>query len=156
MSPTNPQQMRVLPTLLAVAAILATIGGCGTSKFRYAPVSGQVLLDGDPVPNARIVFMPVAAGTEKEAGPYSNGTTDAEGHYTLSTVAPRPRRGAVVGTHRVIVSTRKSHLDPENPDVEIIEAEELIPAPYYDYRNTPLTIEVSSEGTSEAHFRLEQ
>lgn len=142
---------------LSACALLPLLfaAGCGRSKFDYAPVSGQVLLDGAPVKNARVVFMPSTSGTDGEAGPYSNGETDDEGRYRLRSVEERPREGAVIGSHRIIVSARKSHLDPEDRDIEIIDVQEIIPAPYYDYRNTPLTFSVPPGGSDSADFALQ-
>lgn len=137
--------------------LLATLAmtGCGGSKFDFAPVSGKILLEGEPVNNARVVFMPRASGTDAEAGPYSNGETDEQGRYELRSATENSTRGAVVGSHRVIVSTRRSHLDPDNPDIEIIDAEERIPQPYNDYRKTPLEFDVPPEGSESADFSLE-
>ncbi len=98
--------------------------------------------------------MPNTTSSDGEAGPYSNGETDDEGRYRLKSVEERPREGAVIGSHRIIVSTRKSHLDPEDRDIEIVDAEEIIPAPYYDYRNTPLTFSVPPGGSDSADFAL--
>ncbi len=143
----------VVRVYAVVLAMLFTVG-CGRSKFEYAPVAGQILLDGNPVANARVVFMPTAAGADGEAGPYSNGETDQEGRYRLTSVSEHPMEGAVVGAHRVIVSTRKSHLDPNNRDIEIIDAREIIPQPYCDYRKTPLVFEVPAKGSASADFAL--
>ncbi|MEQ8209896.1 MAG: carboxypeptidase-like regulatory domain-containing protein [Lacipirellulaceae bacterium] len=129
--------------------------GCSDSKFEYAPVTGSVKLDGQPVSGARVVFMPQASGDSREAGPYSNGETDEQGNFQLSSVATDPREGAVVGNHRIVISTRKTHLDPENRDIEIVDSPETIPRPYTNYQKTPLTFEVSTDGKNEANFDLD-
>ena len=139
--------------LFTVTAVLSI--GCGDSRFKYAPVSGQVLLDGKPVSGARVVFMPRATGESHEAGPYSNGETDDEGRFQLESVEAKSRDGAVVGPHRVIISTRKSHLDPDDRDVEIIDSPEIIPWPYTNYKKTPLSFEVPAEGSEVANFELD-
>jgi hypothetical protein len=136
-------------------AVVLAVAGCGDSKFSYAPVAGQVLLDGKPVPNARVVFMPRTTREDGEAGPYSNGTTDDEGRFTLATVESDSKSGAVVGPHRVIVSTRQAHVEPNDPDIEIIDSPETIPRPYNHYRLTPLTFEVPPKGTTSADFKLD-
>lgn len=131
-----------------------TMTGCGDSQFEFAPVSGQVLLDGKPVNGARVVFMPQASGDKLVVGPYSNGETDDEGRFQLESVEPRPNAGAVVGPHRVVVSTRKTHLDPEDRDIEIVDSPETIPWPYTNYKKTPLTFEVTPDGSETANFEL--
>lgn len=141
------------PGALLLAAV--SLAGCGGSKFDFASVSGQILLDGKPVENARVVFMPTASGKDGEAGPYSNGETDEQGRYKLESATEKSTKGAVVGFHRIIVSTRRSHLDPTNPDIEIVDVEESIPFPYYDYRRTPLEFEVTPEGSDSANFSLQ-
>ncbi len=145
----------IILTALLLLAVTVVAVGCGDSKFRFAPVSGQIFLDGEPVSNARVVFMPRSTREDDEAGPYSNGETDEEGRYTLMSVDESPRRGAVVGPHNVIVSTRRSHLDPEDPDIEIIDVPEAIPRIYTHYRLTPLNYEVPPEGTESADFQLQ-
>ncbi len=146
----SAKRLVFLPLGIVVAA-----AGCGDSKFSFAPVAGQVLLDGKPVRNARVVFMPQTTRADGEAGPYSNGTTDEEGRFTLSSVQENSKSGAVVGPHRVIVSTRQSHVDPFNPDNVTIDSPETIPRLYTDYRLTPLTFDVPPGGTTTADFTLE-
>jgi hypothetical protein len=60
-------------------------------------VSGRVLLDGRPLPAAAVVFCPASDG------PASLGVTDADGRYELAFTSRK--RGAVIGLHKVIVST---------------------------------------------------
>lgn len=139
--------------LIFITAAMAV--GCGDSRFEYAPVSGKILLDGQPVAGARVVFMPQSSSDDGEAGPYSNGETNEQGHYVLNTTTENAMRGAVVGSHRIIVSTKKAHLDPNDPDIEIIDVQESIPYPYYDYRRTTLEFEVTLEGSDSADFSLE-
>lgn len=79
--------------LLFVACVLTA--GCGGSDAPdLVPVSGKVLLDGEPVSGAFVKFVP-------NSGPASGGETDENGKFTL--VAPGNRTGAVVDTHTVTV-----------------------------------------------------
>jgi len=59
-------------------------------------VHGMVLLDGNPVPNAQLVFQ----GEDQKS--VARGTSDRLGHYQL--VFTEPRQGAVVGKNRITVS----------------------------------------------------
>ena len=149
-----PGQQLIWIVLLLSTTSLSTIG-CGNSQFEFAPVSGQILLDGKPVSGARVVFMPQANGDKLMVGPYSNGETDDEGRFQLESVEPRPNQGAVVGPHRVVISTRKTHLDPNDRDIEIVDSPETIPRPYTNYRKTPLSFDVPSDGSDEANFELD-
>lgn len=141
--------------LCASAIAFASISGCGGSKFKYAEVEGRVVLDGAPVPDARVIFMPMTTNEDGESGPYSQGVTDADGRYKLTTQGEKTRSGAVVGSHRVIVSTKRAHLDPDVLDREIIDVPESIPRMYTHYRETPLAFEVPSGGATDADFSLE-
>lgn len=141
-------------TLLAVIGLSMPLG-CGGSKFEFADVSGRVMLDGSPVPEAKVVFMPTARNEGGESGPYSQGRTDAEGRFELATVEDSPRSGAVVGPHRVVVSTKRARLDPVNRDVEIVESPETIPWQYTYYKRTPLSYDVPSGGSDAAELLLE-
>ena len=140
--------------LSATVAILL-LAGCNSSMFEFADVEGRVLLDGQPVQEARVVFMPAAQGPNGEAGPYSQGRTDADGRFKLKSVEESPRNGAVVGPHKIIVSTKKARLDPDQMDVEIIESPETIPHKYTYYKRTPLTFSVPSGGTDSAELLLD-
>lgn len=75
-------------------ALLAA--GCGGN---VSPVSGRVTLDGNPLPNASVIFQP----TGSDAGSGSYGKTDADGRYTLRLVS-NDKAGAVVGKHRVSIT----------------------------------------------------
>jgi hypothetical protein len=59
-------------------------------------VTGKVTLDGQPVTNGLVTFTPV------EGGRAASGKTDASGQYELVGVGGK---GAVVGQHRVTVTT---------------------------------------------------
>lgn len=78
---------------LLVAALCA---GCGTRPPATAPVTGRVLLDGQPLAAAAVLFEPV------EGGVPARGSTGPDGTFTLNTFARGD--GALLGRHRVAVS----------------------------------------------------
>lgn len=78
-----------------VGSVIALVAGCGGDS-RFAPVSGVVTLDGEPVANATVAFL------SKEGGRRAFGTTGADGAYELSTLSPGD--GAVPGEHLVTIS----------------------------------------------------
>lgn len=68
------------------ALVLSGCGG-GTPVLDTEPVTGVVTLDGEPVPEATVLFSPVNEGE----GTPATGMTDSEGVYTLTA---RPAGGA--------------------------------------------------------------
>ncbi len=87
-----------------VCIVLATIllTGCGESGPDVVPVEGTVTLDGKPLANKSLMFLPI----EGTSGHGAGGASDAEGKYTLRAVVPgatRDYEGAVPGRYRVNV-----------------------------------------------------
>lgn len=85
-----------------------TLIGCGDG-ISVAPVSGVVLMDGEPLEGVIVTFSPKATEATAIVGPFSTAITDAEGKYTLKT--KQKRLGAVVGPHSV--SVQYVDYDPE-------------------------------------------
>ena len=139
----------------AAVFVIMPFVGCNSSRFEFAEVQGRVLLDGEPVNDAKVVFMPTAITEDGLSGPYSQGRTDTDGRFTLSSVEERSRIGAVVGQHKIVVSTKKARRDPNLLDVEIIDSPETIPRQYTYYKRTPLTYDVPRGGTDSAELLLE-
>lgn len=80
---------------LLVVVLLVTVGCAGSDRPPLGKVKGVVTLDGTPVPNASVMFTPIAGGRP------ASGTTDAEGRFSLTTFDPGD--GALIGEHRVTV-----------------------------------------------------
>jgi len=78
--------------ILAAAVLAAVFAGCGQSET--VPVTGTVLLNGQPATEAEVLFTP-------SKGRMASGQTDAAGKFTLST--NKPGDGAVPGDHKVTV-----------------------------------------------------
>jgi hypothetical protein len=125
--------------LLGFAGLgLLTAGGCGGSA--PAPVEGTLRMNGKPLGNVQVEFLPEANG------PRSTGVTDQTGHYTLTTLDGRP--GALVGRHRVVLSDLGVYEDKapapgekKKRDIALVRPSRL-PAQYGDVTNTPLRKEV--------------
>ncbi|MEX1026648.1 MAG: hypothetical protein WD049_01385, partial [Candidatus Paceibacterota bacterium] len=89
---------------LGVLGVLAAVTlGCGGDGYRMAPVSGTVMLDGAPLPNASVTFSPSAQGQSEQAGPGSYGRTNEQGKYSLKRI-DTDANGALVGNHRVEIA----------------------------------------------------
>lgn len=133
----------------ALAAI-TLVAGCG-GRFETASVTGVVTLDGAPLSNASLYFQPQRRGDDPLVGPPSIGVTDEEGRYNLRTT--EGGRGAVVGRHRVSISTFESRMvDPQNSDRVETVSEERVPSRYRS--PTELTFTVPSGGSDSADFDL--
>jgi len=87
---------------LCVVTLAASLVGCYSSKDKWEAmrppvykVSGTVRMDGEPLPQAVVVFKP-------EEGTYSaTGLSDASGKFFLTTFDDRD--GAIEGTFQVTV-----------------------------------------------------
>ena len=77
--------------------MIATCFGCGNNGPRRAAVSGHVTLDGQPIDEGVIQFLPV----EGTVGPETGGVI-ANGQYDIP-----QQRGAVVGKNRVELRASK-------------------------------------------------
>jgi hypothetical protein len=83
----------------AVAVGLAAIVGCGPGR-EFAEVEGRVTLDGQPLTDVEIVFLPDPARGNQ--GNNASAYTDADGRYRLHATRD-DRAGTVLGPHRVVV-----------------------------------------------------
>lgn len=137
-------------TKLLILLALGFQVGCGSSPYELATVSGVVRLNGEPLQDATVTFEPRGLGKEL-VGPGSIGTTDEQGVFELKTF--KNERGAVVGPHKVRISTFKSEFKDlrSSDDLEIVSQERV---PWQYNLNTQLNFEVPPEGTEGADFSL--
>jgi hypothetical protein len=84
-------------TFLVGIVVAGLVSGCDSGGPTLGGVTGTVVLDGTPVENAFVVFTPDGPGRP------STTKTDAAGRFTLR--FDQSKSGALVGTHRVTVST---------------------------------------------------
>ncbi len=131
-----PRRYTLLFFLLC-AALLVSVAGCGSSGPALAPVTGIVTYKGQPLPDAKVVFLPAE-------GRSSTGVTDANGMYELKYVDETP--GAEVGRHTVKIMTRQVD------EFDIETAKEKLPAKYH--KNTELNADVAPGG-GPVNFDLE-
>ena len=114
----------------ACLLVLACLG-CTPTGPAIEPVQGTVTLDGEPLANASVVFIP-------ENGRPAGATTDSQGHYVLTFT--EGREGATLGKHKVQIRTAR---DPsETPSGEPIPAvPETIPMKYNAQTELEFTVE---------------
>jgi hypothetical protein len=139
---------KFIPILVTVV-----LCGCGGSEQELprAKVSGHVTLDGKPLPEGVIRFIP----TGEAQGPKTSAVI-AEGRFLLE-----EEQGPVVGTHRIIIeSTDNGGYAPDDEEaIPRLRASGVkrinvvrVPA-IYNSRST-LTETVSTEGPNEFTFDL--
>ncbi|MEQ8852301.1 hypothetical protein [Gimesia sp.] len=108
--------------------LLCTACG-GSDSPDLGNVTGTITMDGAPLADAYVTFMPDAVRA-------SSGKTDSAGKYEL--VYIRDEKGAALGDHKVVVS-------------KLVNEKETIPPNYSD--ETELTAQVKS-GENEINFDL--
>jgi hypothetical protein len=126
--------------------LLLPVMGCG-GPYKFAPISGQVTLNGQPLANASITFQPEASATNNNPGPGSGAFTDADGRYTLKVIGTETR-GAVVGKHKVRITLVA---DADSADDKPKRVKQL-PGRYN--AKTTLVYDVPAGGSSTADFPL--
>ena len=144
-----------LSCLLMATSIFA---GCNDSKI--GTVSGVVLIDGEPVEMASISFFP-------DVGRASVGRTNDKGEYVLNYT--RGQKGALIGNHKVTISTRyvaETNYNQQTYNEEglvkqsrsdLVKSKgrkEMIPKKYRDPEETELTAAVKP-GSNQIDFNLE-
>ena len=121
---------------LAVSLAVPLLAGCGSSGPELGEVTGTVKLGGQPLADAKVIFHPEGGGSPSIA------TTDASGHYELMFTADK--EGAMIGKHKVTVSTFRQQ---SNPDGSTTTIPERVPAQYTSPSTTILTKEVTAGGS---------
>jgi hypothetical protein len=115
-----------------IALVCVAIVGCSQGdRPPLGTVKGVVTLDGQPLPNAAVRFLPVVPVRA------SMSMTDADGRYEL--VYIRDIMGAAVGDHRVEITTAAA------------DTQEKLPTRYH--AQTTLTAKVEP-GVNEINFDL--
>lgn len=83
---------------LLLAAVIVTTVGCGDGRPSRVPVSGQVLIDGQPLTHG---YVRLVHPTSRP----STGKIDSEGRFTLSCFGQGD--GAIPGIHQVAIDAKK-------------------------------------------------
>lgn len=135
--------------LLLLVSLL--VAGCSNKeKIVLVPVEGKLMLDGKPVPLAKIDFMPEFRGHGAESNSFA--ITDDNGKFVLLFGGGEP--GCAVATHRVVINEAPVGGDMRGQD----EASQNrlaaynrtlknrpLPTSYQTYTSTPLKIDITGE-----------
>jgi hypothetical protein len=128
---------------LALAPVLTVVlmssAGCGGPVRRA--VAGAVTLDGRPLDEAVVLFVPLAAGGRKTGAPI------AAGRYAVPQDV-----GLFPGRYRVEIADDPP-IDPAmRPDQVRQQARRRLPVSYST--SSPLTVEVAANGSTDFDFEL--
>ena len=124
--------------------------GCGPKgrSLQVEYVEGVITLDGQPIGEASVTFIPVNGGDGTET---AGGYSDAQGAYKLTSMNGDPEKGAIAGEYRTIVSK----IVVNDPTAGLSDEEaakfsgvastqtQLLHKIYQDRKNTPLSFTVT-------------
>jgi hypothetical protein len=125
------------------ALLFLTASGCGKALVFNDSVEGTVKLDGKPLGNVHVQFVPDEPGVK---APGSTGITDENGHYRLTRESGEP--GALVGKHLVVFVRGREAIRGLGEQADAGESAKAkkdrraIPSPYQMASKTPLSLEV--------------
>lgn len=125
--------------------VLTHCAGC-SRRADVAEVEGTVCIDGRPLENILVVFLPdPSEGTD---GPAARGVTDAAGHYRLH--CDDQRDGAVVGWHRVVLEDLTVYAAPRDEETTAapVGGASRVPPTYSSSAATLLRVKVPPSGTT--------
>ena len=103
--------------------IVLAVAGCGKpTGVSFAPVTGRVVVNGQPLAAGTIHFFPDESQGTK--GPMSTGVLQSDGSYTLR--GPGQNVGAMVGNHRVYLTLP---LQDQMPTPVVVDGKVVLQAP---------------------------
>jgi hypothetical protein len=133
------------PLTIAVLAGMTLCTGCGGDGVRRVTVDGRLTVQGRPLGDTTVQFLPQAG----VPGPGGVGRSDAGGRFRLigsrlgaAGVAPGRYRVALVR----LVTADGTPVPPETGESDAPGIRNTIPAPYSAAETTPLEVEVSQRG----------
>lgn len=144
-----------------LCVIAAISSGCGPRGPAVEMVEGVVLLDGEPVEGATVLFSPVATSGQGVAGLPAAGRTGKAGAFHLNAVGgAKSGAGTKVGEYVVSVVKQEVDLppatDPNAPSAPPgdIKLRDLLPTIYKLDTTSPLRATVK-QGKNTYRFELD-
>ena len=126
-----------MPKLILLILSILVLSGCDNGP-KVVPVSGQVLIDGQPVTAGFVRFIP----NDHRA---AFGELDKNGRFTLTTDFNHENDGCVVGRHQVEVVARDHPTETST--------RYLVPKKYSDLSTSELTVDIT-ESTDKLKLEL--
>ena len=127
-------------TASACLLLVAALSGCENEGEGVVPVTGVVLLDGEPLTTGAVVTTP-------EKGPGARGVIAGDGTFALQTRGVG--EGALQGVHHVAVIARAAS-EVGNPEAR---SRSLIPEQYSNPYSSGIVLDVVPGGVSD--FKIE-
>lgn len=136
-----------LLSLLLLAGLGMSVGGCGSDQLPVAPAKGTVKYKGKTLEFGSVMFQPAK-------GPPARGTIQPDGSFVLGTYGDND--GAIIGKHKVRISCNETQRPGYTPPAgeEAGVGKMLIPKKYVSVQTSGLTAEVKAGGPNEFHFDL--
>lgn len=125
--------------LLLLLATLVVATGCGRGTSDTAPVTGTITLDGQPLTQGTVVFMP-------EKGLWAKGAIGSDGSFRVATANGD---GASIGLNRVTICCVEPGTGTEDKP-----AKWLIPPHYGNPATSGLSFDVKAGIDNTARFDL--
>jgi len=149
------QRRRISAWRAACGMVILVAAGCGKTGPQVHFVEGGLLLDGQPVADATVVFVPEATN-----GLVATGRSNAEGRFTLTSVrGGRPNGGALEGDYAVTFAKADYDLKgtgkTRDDDLDGVPLIHLIPPQYGDASTSGLKATVKKGRNIGPDFRFE-
>lgn len=133
----------------AVVALVLTAGCGGSDQVAVYPVTGKVLVKGQPALGAEVMFVPSDPAMRVPGLPIVTGSVGADGALTLKSYAPGD--GAPAGDYQVSVIW-PTQSDPNNPAPQNVQ--DRLKGRYANPETSGLTAKVESAPTDLPPFEL--
>jgi hypothetical protein len=124
--PATPSARSERLRLALCSCLVLTAVGCGDGRPERVPVSGHVLIDGQPLKEGNIKFVP-------SNGRPSAGKLGADGRFTLTCYDGND--GVLLGKHKVQIAANRIISDSK--------IEWYAPPKYADFRTSELEFEIN-------------
>lgn len=141
---------RLVLLSLGLAAML--VAGCGEGRLATYPVTGTVLVDGQPAGGAQLIFCPVG-GSEELSRVRPAAETGPDGKFEVTTFDPLD--GAPAGEYNVMIRW------PAQPPTQAAGDAERVRRPrdrlrgrYFNPETSGITATVNEEATELPPFQL--
>jgi len=138
----------------ALLALLIAVPACGKKTLKTENVTGVVTLDGSPLKDCTVTFVPA----EGSSGVQSYGKTNASGEYKLQTMQGAADAGTTPGEYKVsfkCFETIETGTTTDDDGVEVPETESrsLLPEKYEDSKTSGFSASVV-KGSNTFNFDL--
>ena len=134
-----------------VAILSFAIAGCGAGDGRLSvyPVSGKVVVKGQPASGAKVIFYPSAPDAIEKKLPVASGETDSAGTFKLQSYEPED--GAPEGDYKIAIVWP----EPPRPNATgIFDERDRLGGRYSNPDKSGLTAHVESGGGEIPPFQL--